>query len=174
MLRSDQFNFFEDTLHAHGWKRQKYTKRPVYSEGYPFHSRFLSDNLSHSFPEYFPRDSLCKYFLQVSKYIPACMVLLQSCLILCGPMECSPPGSSVHGTLQARILEWITIPFSRGSSQPRDHTWVSCSSYIARRFFTAEPPGKPQIYYYPLLSHRKISISSKWFPTLFFKPNWAC
>ena len=43
------------------------------------------------------------------------------------------PGSSVHGTLQARILEWVAIPFSRGSSQPRDGTWVSCT---AGRFFT--------------------------------------
>ena len=42
------------------------------------------------------------------------------------------PGSSVHGILQARILEWVAIPFSRGSSQPRDRTWVS---YIAGRFF---------------------------------------
>ena len=49
------------------------------------------------------------------------------------PIDCSPPGSSVHGTLQARILEWIAIPFSRGSSWPRDQTWVSC---IADGFFT--------------------------------------
>ena len=52
---------------------------------------------------------------------------------LCDPMDCSPPGSSVHGILQARILEWVAIPFSRGSSQPRDRTPVS---YIAGRFFT--------------------------------------
>ena len=49
------------------------------------------------------------------------------------PMDCSPPGSSVHGILQARILEWVAISFSRGSSQHRDQTWVSC---IAGRFFT--------------------------------------
>ena len=49
------------------------------------------------------------------------------------PHNCSPPGSSVHGILQARILEWVAIPFSRGSSQPRDRTWVAC---IAGRFFT--------------------------------------
>ena len=52
---------------------------------------------------------------------------------LCDPMDCSPPGSSVHGILQARILEWVAISFSRGSSQPRDRTQVSC---IAGRFFT--------------------------------------
>ena len=52
---------------------------------------------------------------------------------------CSLPGSSVHGISQARILEWVAIPFSRGSSLRRDQTWVSC---IAGRFFTTKPPGK--------------------------------
>ena len=55
-------------------------------------------------------------------------------LILCDPMDCSPPGSSVHGILQARILDWIAISFSRGSSPPRDWTWVSCT---ASRLFTS-------------------------------------
>ena len=50
----------------------------------------------------------------------------QSCPTHCSPMDCSLPGSSVHGILQARILEWVAISFSRGSSQPRDWTWVSC------------------------------------------------
>ena len=49
----------------------------------------------------------------------------QSCLTLCDPMDCSLPGPSVHRIFQARILEWVTISFSRGSSQPRDQTWVS-------------------------------------------------
>ena len=57
----------------------------------------------------------------------------QSCLTLCNPMDCSPPGSSVHGIFQARILEWVAISFSRGSSQPRDQTQVS---HIAGRCFT--------------------------------------
>ena len=48
-------------------------------------------------------------------------------------MDCSLPDSSVHGILQARILEWIAIPFSRGSSEPRDQTWISC---IVGRLFT--------------------------------------
>ena len=48
------------------------------------------------------------------------------CLTLCDPMNCSPPGSSVHGFSQARILEWVAIPFSRGSSWHRDWTWLSC------------------------------------------------
>ena len=49
----------------------------------------------------------------------------QSCLTLCDPVDCSLPGSSVHGILQKRILEWVAISFSRGSSRPRDRTWVS-------------------------------------------------
>ena len=48
-------------------------------------------------------------------------------------MDCSPPSSSVHGILQARILEWLAISFSRGSSKPRNPTWTSCT---ASRFFT--------------------------------------
>ena len=58
--------------------------------------------------------------------------LLQSCPILCDTMDCSRSGSSVHGTLQARILEWLAVPSSRGSSQPRSLT----SPALAGRFFT--------------------------------------
>ena len=47
-------------------------------------------------------------------------LITKSCLILCDPMDCSPPGSSVHGISQARVLEWVAISFSRGSSLPRD------------------------------------------------------
>ena len=61
------------------------------------------------------------------------VLVAQSCPTLCDPTDCSPPGSSVHGILQAGILKWIAIPFSRGSSQPRDRSQVSC---IAGRFFT--------------------------------------
>ena len=57
---------------------------------------------------------------------------LQLCLTLCNPMDCSPPGSSVHGILQARIREWVAMPCSRGSSQPRDQTCVSYVSCIGR------------------------------------------
>ena len=54
-----------------------------------------------------------------------CSKSLQLCPTLCNPMDCSPPGRSVHGILQARILEWAAIPFSRGSSRPRDRTSMS-------------------------------------------------
>ena len=59
--------------------------------------------------------------------------LLQSCPALCDPTACSLPGSSVYGVLQARILEWVAMPFSRGSSWPRDRTCVSYVSCISRR-----------------------------------------
>ena len=55
-----------------------------------------------------------------------CSLVAKSCLTLCDPMDYSPPGSSVHGILQASILEWAAMPSSRGSSQPRDQTQVSC------------------------------------------------
>ena len=67
------------------------------------------------------------------KFLFNVMLVAQSCLTLCDPTDCSPPVSSVHGILQARTLEWITIPFSRGSSWPRDQTQVSC---IAGKLFT--------------------------------------
>ena len=60
-------------------------------------------------------------------------LLTQSCQTLCNAMDCSLPGSSIHKILQARILEWVAIPFSRGASRPRDRTQVSCTS---GRFFT--------------------------------------
>ena len=61
---------------------------------------------------------------------------LQSCLTLWDPMDCTPPGSSVHGILQARILECAAMPSSKESSRPRDHTRVSCICCVAGEFFT--------------------------------------
>ena len=78
---------------------------------------------------------------------PPCREAVLSLLLLktlVDPMDCNPSRSSVHGILQARILEWVAIPFFRGSSQPRDWTQVS---RIADRFFTPEPLGKPQKHY---------------------------
>ena len=59
--------------------------------------------------------------------------VIQLCLTLYNPTDCNLPGSSIHGIFQASILEWLVIPFSKGSSRPRDWNWVSC---IAGRFFT--------------------------------------
>ena len=69
-------------------------------------------------------------------------LIARSCPTLCDPMDCSPPGSSVHGILQAGILESVAIPSSRGSSQFRDRTHVS---YVAGRLLS-EPPGSEDMY----------------------------
>ena len=62
----------------------------------------------------------------------ACMLSRFSRVWLCNPRDCSPPGSAVHGILQAGILEWVAIPFSRGSSWPRDQTRFFCVFCIGR------------------------------------------
>ena len=61
---------------------------------------------------------------------------------LCDPMDCSPPGSSVHGILQARILEWVAMPFSRGSSRLKDQIW---SPALQAASLLSEPSGKPHM-----------------------------
>ena len=63
----------------------------------------------------------------------------QSCATLCDPVDCSPSSSSIHGILQARILEWVAIPFSKGPSQPRDRTQVS--RIAGRRFNLCASPN---------------------------------
>ena len=72
---------------------------------------------------------------QNTRFIGDCVhaKLLQSCLTLCDPMDCSPPGSSIHGILQAKILEWVAVPSSSGCSWPSDPTHMSL---ISGRFFT--------------------------------------
>ena len=67
----------------------------------------------------------------------------QLCLTLSDPMDCSLPGSSIHGIFQARILEWVAIPFFKESSQPRDQTQVSCIAGRLQVTLTSEPLGKP-------------------------------
>ena len=59
-------------------------------------------------------------YVNLNTHMKVKVLVTQSCLTLCDLMDCSPPGSSVHGILQARILEWVAISFSRGLSQPRD------------------------------------------------------
>ena len=76
---------------------------------------------------------LCTVDIIPQYTIYMCVLVAQSCLTFCDSMDCSPPGYSVNGILQAKILEWVAIPFSMGSSQPRDQIWVSC---ISGRFFT--------------------------------------
>ena len=75
-----------------------------------------------------------------------CWSITQLYLTLCDPMNCSLPGSSVHGIFQARMLEYFVISSSRGCSQSKNRTHVSCVSCMAGRFFTTEPPGNPQLF----------------------------
>ena len=82
----------------------------------------------------------------------------QSCPTLCDPVDCSLPGSSVNGILQARILKWVTVPFSRWSSQPRDWTHVS---HIAGGFFTVWATRGP-------------SKQSIWFLQMWLVPSCLC
>ena len=66
---------------------------------------------------------MCAYVLSLFSHIQ----------LFCDPRDCNPPGSSVHGVLQIRILERVAMPSSRGSSQPRDQTGVAYVSYIGRQ-----------------------------------------
>ena len=78
---------------------------------------------------------------RLSSPLCVCAKSLQSCPTLLNLRDCSPSGSSVHGILQARILEWVTMPSSKGFSQPRDRTQVS---HIAADSLPSEPLGKPK------------------------------
>ena len=78
------------------------------------------------------------HFLQCMK-VKSESEVAQSYSTLCDPMDCSLPGSSVHGIFQARVLEWVAISFLQGILRLKDQTWISC---LAGGFFSAEPPGK--------------------------------
>ena len=80
-----------------------------------------------------PKENLTCFLLSFLPLLCSCVLVTQLCLTHCDPMDCSLPGPFVHGLLQARLLEWVAISYSRESSQPRDRTQVS---YIAGEFFT--------------------------------------
>ena len=82
-----------------------------------------------------------------SVHCSMCVCLVtELCLILCDPRDCSPPSSSVHGIFQSRMLEWVAISFSRGFSQPRDQTRISCVSCIDRQILYHCITGSQQHY----------------------------
>ena len=92
--------------------------------------------------KYCPRDKYqSKAFSLLLRDVCMHAKSLQSCPTLCDTM--SLPGSSVHGILQARVVEWVVMPSSRGFPRPRDPACISCDSDITGGFFTNEPPGKP-------------------------------
>ena len=88
---------------------------------------------------------ICVYVLYIYIYIYTSVLCLvaQPCPTLCHPLDCSLPGSSVHGILQARILEWVAMPSSGGSSQRRDQTQAFCTA--GRFFYCLKHQGSPRI-----------------------------
>ena len=97
-----------------------------------------------------------------------CYLVVESCLTLCDPMDCSPPGSSVHDISHARILEWVAISSTRRSSQPRDWTCISC---LAGRFFFYHWATKKAITYIRTFQNLffssltgRLSSTNKWNP----------
>ena len=78
-------------------------------------------------------------------------------------MSCSPPGSTAHGIFQARMLKWVAISFSRGSSQPRDWTSISCVSCISRQILYPCTIHRPQEKH-NIICHQAQHICEKWGP----------
>ena len=97
------------------------------------------------------------------------VLVAQSYSALCNPMDCSPPGSSVHGILQARILEWIAISFSRGSSWPRDRTHVSCVSCMSRQTLCRLNHKEMVLY---LKSHCQTKVFCEFPSFVFYAACW--
>ena len=91
------------------------------------------------------KPNVCSLLSHLQPYVRACELSLQLCLTLCNTMNCSPPGSSVHGILQARILVWVAMPSTRGSSLPWDRTLVFYISYWQVGSLPLKPPRKIQM-----------------------------
>ena len=100
------------------------------------------------------------------RWKPCACLVSQLSPTLCNPKDCSPPGSPVHGDSQARILQWISVPSSRGSSQPRDQTQAS---HIAGRFFTIWVIWEAQEYWVG-----SISLLQGIFPTQEMNQGLLC
>ena len=105
---------------------------PLWGRAYVKHGCIWRTQRGKKIPHSQRRDGISKVKLKV--------LVTQLYLTFFNSINCSLPGYSIHGILQARILEWVAISFSRGSSQPRDWPWVFC---IAE--FAIEPPGKPRM-----------------------------
>ena len=122
--------------------------------------------LTHFYQEIFSE------FLAIVKRKKMKVLVAQSCPTLCDPMNCSPPAFSVHEILQARILEWVAIPFSRGSYWPRDQTWVSCT---AGKFLTIWAVLDPFMPGWCFLDPPWLFISSKVLsPKCMYKDTSTC
>ena len=127
-----QIFFFQEVLDEHlmwlmGWSKQPRDKMPA---------KKLCVG-SNTFLQV-----LCSEFLGIRTYVHS--KSLQSCPTLCDPVDCSPPVSSVHGISQERIVEWVAIPPPGDLPNLGMEPMSLASAALAGRFFTTEPPGKPQ------------------------------
>ena len=114
----------------------------------PFPSSQFHEQKIHSYHQ-FSSVSLSYSCCALTKVF-MCVVAAQSCLILGDSMNCSPADSSVHGIFQARILEWVAMPSSRESSQPRDQTCISYVFCIGRWvLYHLRHQGSPNNPYLP-------------------------
>ena len=95
--------------------------------------------------------------------------ITQLCLSLCDPMDCSLPGSSVHGISQVRIQEWVAISFFKGFSQPRNRTYISCISCIGRWLLYHCTTWEAKIYYH--ISFKWLNLPKSNLHTFFKKPE---
>ena len=93
------------------------------------------------------------------KLVCVCVLFAQSCPTLCDSMDCSLPGSPIHGIFPAKILAWVAMPSSKGPSQPRDQTHIFCLSCTAARHFTTVPLGSPLLRAYAPWTICGVSLS---------------
>ena len=137
-------------------------------------------NLSFPFLEVISRSGILDYMStlciifwgSVLLFSPVKVLVIQSCPPHCDPMDCSPPGSSVPGILQARVLEWVVITFSKASSQPRNGSPVSRT---AGRFFLPSEPQNPYYFTFPPVGKEQSSQDGGGHLShcMFFK-YWSC
>ena len=120
------------------WKL-KHLKLECFSFILPKGSFQQLENFHQSPERCFSTSSVC---------VCVCVCMLSHVKLLCDPMNCSSPGSSLHGIFQTRVLEWVAIPFSRGSSRPRDRAHVSCTSCTLFHWGasgTSQPQGQTRL-----------------------------
>ena len=117
---------------------------------------------------------ICKLRSYIFMYRTCCCLVTNSCLTLCNPMNCSPPGSSVYGISQVRILEWVAISFSRGSSWPRDWTHMSCiGRWILYHWAMREAQKCDKHCLFPVGLYFPASITVVWGFVILFNRIWT-
>ena len=151
------------SFHLHS-RRIFFTKNRILSwQSSPFSYWVHPGSFFFKFSYWFFSSRISIWLICLLDQLHVCVLVAQSCPTLCDPMNYSPPGSSVHGILQARILERVAIPFSRGSSWPMDRTFISCLLHWLAGSLSLVLPGKP-IY---------SSIGGQMFPTFLYHKKYC-